>query len=283
MRTLSLNRSVVASVLVLLVFLFLSSWAQQIFDVSAQSPAAAKKNIFLDLQPPLLSPGAEKNISFGFDNALADWNWIDLIQTLHAWRGDNRSVAKKLDIITALDPRFEYPYIIGIFIVPFYDRIDEVRALGLKGIEALPNSWKIPFYLGVQMSYKGNDQEEALRYLNIAKERGGNPGLVSALIAAISAKTGKYEASRALWQKIYETEQDQTLKKAAQGWLERLDVLERIKQEIGLYYKTVGKMPASMNDLLQKGYLKGVPEDMLQYTYAITPDGNLEIIKLGPQ
>jgi|GEM_PF-1925700 len=270
-------RSNLISVCIVILFLLLASWAQRVHDVGARSPEALKKAIFLDLQPPLLAAPTAKKVSFGFDNALADWHWINLIQTLSLWRGDNRSVAQKIDLITTLDPRFEYPYVLGIFLIPYYDRIDEALSLGAKGMKALPESWRIPFYLGVQISYKGDSRAEAIEFLKIAQQKKDHPKMVDLALAGISSRAGKYEVARNLWQQIYLTEDDPTLKEQALAWLRRLDALENIKQGIIAFQGAVGRPPLTVGEAVDRGYIKGIPPEFADYVFKVTPDGNLEI------
>ena len=92
-------------------------------------------------------------ITFGFDNFITNSYWIRAVQDFTVWDGKNPYYLNYFKNISTLDPAFEYPYLFSILIVPQKKDVatlDTIAAFADKGIQAIPTSWKIPFYLGTQ-------------------------------------------------------------------------------------------------------------------------------------
>ena len=127
-----------------------------------------------------------KYLSFGFNNVIADMYWIRTIQDLIQWNEKDQFYVDYFKNISTLDPKFEYPYLFGIFVVPTNKSpqfLNEIAIVADRGIEALPENWQIPFYLSTKYKLITQDLNKTAYYLNLAASRDTAPESVFALFS----------------------------------------------------------------------------------------------------
>ncbi len=207
---------------------------------------------------PLPSPEWFEKVSFGFRNVVADMLWIDTVQIFTRWDAKSEGFPQHFDAIAKLAPRFEYPYIFGILVLPGYGGakfLERVKVLAEQGMVALPGDWKIPFYLGVEYHVIGKDYQKALTYINYATDNPSAPPIVAVTRAIYTAKSGSFEAARALIVAMEKTADNDFTRNVAKSWLERIDFLESIQQAVRLYKQHVGSVPRNIAELVRAGFL----------------------------
>lgn len=215
----------------------------------------------IGVQLPLPSPEWFEKISFGFRNAVADTLWIDAIQIFTRWDAQSEGFPQHFDAIAKLAPQFEYPYLFGILVLPGYGGqkfLERAHTLAERGMAALPDDWKIPFYLGVQYHIVGKDYQRALTYINDAANNPSAPPVVAATRAIYTAKAGSFEKARALMVALEKTADNDFTRDTAAAWLVRLDVAESIQAAVRGYQKKFGRAPRDIAELARAGFLPKV-------------------------
>jgi len=246
------------------ILLVASAYVQYAWDASYDSlPVRAGLPLSLLIPTEALSRAA-----FGFDAVLADALWIDMIQGLSKWRGDE-ALPRYLDRIVALDPKFEHPYRLGITFLPWFGRMAEAERLAERGMAALPHDWEIPFYLGAQYHIQGGSFDKALHYVTLAAQKPGAPELVRRMQAVYAARTGYIETAKAFFATIYETTDDESAKELALEWLERLDALKSLEQAVSAYHDRFGSYPSDVGELVLRGVIQEIPEEIGAFPIAI--------------
>ena len=149
-----------------------------------------------------------------------------------------------------------------------------------KGVAANPNNIQISADLGFLYYMKLKDYDKAAAaYLATSKIPGASQ-LFKVLAARIASKGGALDTSRMIWSEIYETTQDEKIKKHA---LEELKGLKAQSDEMQLdqlaqdYHTRFGRYPQSTRDLVEAGMIKGVPVDPDGFPYAFGPDGKSQL------
>jgi hypothetical protein len=100
------------------------------------------------------------------------------------------------------------------------------------------------------------------------------------MAARIAAEGESFETSAFLWQDIYNSTADPTIKKNAELHLQLLRVREDCKQLDALadeYAKRYGKRPTRVNELVWAGLLPGIPADPLGFAYIFGDEGKAEL------
>jgi len=215
-----------------------------------------------------------KYATFGFSSVLADLIYLWAIQYYSDYSIPDRfdHLEHIFSIIAELDPRYVDPYELGA-IVAVYEANN--LNLGLKildlGLEKNPQEWFFPFQAG-QLAQLRKNYELARIYYQKAMEIPGAPDLVKRLYAFSAFKTMDLETSLKTWLEIYETAQDDRVKKIASNHLYQVKAAidkKVIEEAIGKFREKYGRNPYDLNQLVRAGFLKEIPKDLdgLDYLY----------------
>ncbi|KKU52211.1 MAG: hypothetical protein A3H69_05245 [Candidatus Sungbacteria bacterium RIFCSPLOWO2_02_FULL_47_9] len=254
--------------LIALSYLLSAVFSQIMYDnrVAARDPAESLPSYLLPI--PIL-----EKLSFGFRTLAADILWIGAIQFYVEWDRKDPTFIQYFDSIVALDQKFEYPYLFGTLILPEGDPgMEQTRRIAEKGIAALPNDWQIPFYLGMQYHTVLHDISHALKYINLAADTPGAPGVVKDTRAFYAVRAGDYSAGKTLLETLYKTADNQYTKDLAQRKLELLSLLETLQKAVLSYKKQFGTFPSSVDDLVSRRIIPVLPPELKGFRFEIDPN-----------
>ena len=189
-----------------------------------------------------LSGPAARRLTLAFNGLAADWYWMRSLQyvgrkivsyqdshdgqfTLTKLSTlDLRQLASLLDIATTLDPQFISVYEYGAVILPEVDP-DQAIALLNKGIAANPTSWRLHHYLGYTYWQRGEYAKAAENYAAGAKLAGA-PTWMAAMSARLNADAGSRYVAGQMYQHLYDSSSDESVKQMVEAQLARLDWLD---------------------------------------------------------
>lgn len=235
--------------LVVVLFLAVVAINQVAYDKAAPPFKTKLETARRDLLPAALLPYTH----FGFSVFLADMYWIRTIQDYVAWDNKDKFFLEYIRNISTLDPRFEHPYLFAIWTIPSnkdVKRLDDVAEVAEKGMDAIPASWRIPYYLGTQYYLFTKSYSKAKEYLRIAAEKeDAPPGVYLNYSSFVINDTKGYKASYDLVKVIYDSTTDGTLKKILELGLERELIITMLERGIVAYKTTTGKYPSGIEEL----------------------------------
>jgi tetratricopeptide (TPR) repeat protein len=229
-----------------------------------------------------------KRLSLGYDALLGDLYWTRAVQyygaKLPTSDRDFHLLAPLLDVATTLDPNLIPAYHFGAFFLSEKQggagRPDLAVDLVKKGIAANPNDTQISADLGFLYYMRLKDyQKAAAAYLETSKIPGASQ-LFKVLAARIASRGGALDTSRMIWSEVYETTQDEQVKKRA---LEALKGLKAQSDEMQLdqlsddYHSRFGRYPQSTRELVEAAMIKGIPLDPDGFPYVFGPDGKSQL------
>jgi len=229
------------------------------------------------LHPP--NAAAVKVASIGYADLVADTYWIEAIQyagTLMKLHLPADDLIPAVDFITDLDPRFEFPYVfIGSVLVLEGGSGASIERVLDKGRRALPQAWKIAFYLGFTQYYLLHKYPESADNLDVAADLSGFSNY-ALLASRIRAEGGKPELSIAFLQHILEKTTDPTYRRNIEQRIKELIVLVQLdflNQKLDRYRELTGKPAAAWEDLYREGLLSPaeMPRHPLGGTYSLDP------------
>lgn len=260
-----------AELITVVLFLCVIVSVQLAYDRVAPPFQVRTKESRKDLLPALLLP----YMHFGFSSILADMYWIRMIQDHVTWDGKRTFFIDYFKNITTLDPRFEQPYLFAIWAIPSdrsdIARLDEVAQIADKGIDTIPASWRIPYYLGTQYYLFTKTYDKAKEYLRIAAEKkDAPPGVYLNYSSFVINDVKGYRASYDLVKVIYDTTTDETLKKILAAGLEKDVINTMIERGILAYKTTTGEYPSNLEQLVEKNFVS-LPSTFLEQ-FAVTFD-----------
>jgi len=231
-----------------------------------------------------------KRLSFGYDGLMACIYWTRVVQHfgrqhLQIAQGGNpeyKLLYPLLDITTTLDPELLLAYRFGAIF------LNEPRPGGLgrpdlavklleKGIRNHPDYWRFWYDLGF-VYYLNKDYEKASQaFYEGAKHPDALPWM-RVMAAQVAAEGGDRKKSRLLWQEVYHSTDDATIRWNALRHLAGLQVddeIEFLEKLLHRYQKETGQPARAWQDLIAAGMLRGFPADPAGYPYQLAPDARV--------
>jgi hypothetical protein len=195
-----------------------------------------------------------KASALGFHAPLADYYWIQVVQSALKWNGKDTFYPEYFHVISELDARFAYPYLFAILTIPNQknpEALGYLPAIVKRGREALPDDWKIPFYAAVQMHVIGKDSKTAVSFLEEAIHVPSAPDLVKRTHAIyVMRDATDYGRARALFATLAETSDNEETQKIAEERLAVIDLMEVLRVGVGEYRRVHGEYPKDVTQLL---------------------------------
>jgi hypothetical protein len=220
-------------------------------------------------------------ILLGYHHLGADALWLRVVQVL----GD-RVVRDKdyewlyhaMDVITTLDPKYEYAYEAGgTVLAELALRVDLSNRLLEKGVNPNPNSWRIPFRLGFNHFFHLGDHLKAAEYMaQAARVPGefpvGPPAYTARLASRLYVQGQSPEVAlefleAMLQQTTDEAVRDQLLRRMKRVSLER--DLQTLEQAVRNYTQVKGRYPNTLSELVMSGILTRIPNEPYGGTYQL--------------
>jgi len=249
---------------------------------------------------------AMRRLSLSFTPLVADIYWIRAVQYFGGARlstSASRSydlLYPLLDITTSLDPRFVIAYRFGsIFLAEGYPggpgRPDLAIALLQKGFQADPTRWRYLQDIGFVYYWWLGDYRAAAEWFQKAGDVPGAPWWLRSLAAVTLAQGGDRRSSRALWQSLRESADNEWLRNNASLRLSQLDALDAIDQlgaVVGAFRARTGQNPPSWDALVRARMLASTPLDPAGRPYVLDPvsgaitlgaDSPLNPLPVGPR
>jgi tetratricopeptide (TPR) repeat protein len=149
-----------------------------------------------------------------------------------------------------------------------------------RGIQANPEYWRLYEDLGFVYYFDLKDYQKASEAFLEGSKRPNAQIWMKVMAARIAAEGESFATSAFLWQDIYDSTSDPTIKKNAKLHLQLLKVREDCRQLDALadeYAKRYGKRPTRMNELVWAGLLPGIPSDPLGFAYVFGEEGKAEL------
>ena len=190
-----------------------------------------------------------------------------------------------LDITTTLDPNLLVSYRFGAMFLSQKaptgaGRPDLAVQLIQRGIQANPEYWRLYEDLGFVYYFDLKDYQKASEAFLEGSRRPNAQIWMKVMAARIAAEGESFATSAFLWQDIYDSTADPSIKKNAKLHLQLLTVREDCKQLDALadeYAKRYGKHPTRMSELVWAGLVRGIPGDPLGFAYIFSEEGKAEL------
>jgi tetratricopeptide (TPR) repeat protein len=229
---------------------------------------------------------AVTHLALSYDALLADVYWIRALQHFGSTRlkkdlGERKYTLLEplLTITTTLDPQFNVAYRFGAIFLSEAPpggpgRPDQAIALLQRGLEAKPGNWRYMQDIGFVYYWWLRDFPKAAEWFNRGADQPGAPWWLRSLAANTLAQGGDRQASRALWQALAQTPDNEWLQRDARRRLLQLDALDAIADlnaRVRRYREAGGRPPFTWQSLVQGRWLREVPLDPTGVPYELGP------------
>jgi hypothetical protein len=241
----------------------------------------------------LRSAPVVKKLSLGYDSLLADIYWTRAVQYYGSrvvTPGANYGLLwPLLDVATTLDPHLIVAYRFGAIFLSEPEaganRTDLAIELVKRGIAANPNEWRLGTDLGLLYYLRLRDDHQAFEAYLQASKIPGAPVWTRMMAARIAQRGGALETSRAVWEQLYASTNDPSIRKRAAAQVQSLRAQddEMHLDELSAEYRhRFARFPARSQDLVTAGLLQGVPVDPAGFPYVFGPDGKSRLDRASP-
>jgi hypothetical protein len=176
-------------------------------------------------------------VALGYREAAADLAWMQAVQYYGEHRQGGNDLSEFghfLEAVNTLDPRYEHAYVLGAFVLATdANDLDAALALLRRGSRALPESYRIPFEMAFLTYVMGGDADAAARYFGFAALKPGGRERALRFQAFLNRKLGRLETAWALWNDLYRTTENPSLRIVAQEALEKIEAALRARPAHG--------------------------------------------------
>ncbi len=228
-------------------------------------------NVYIEPQPP--SPAIARGLSFGANEALADWYWLTLIQYYGGGtpNGKYRKLAEMFDLVTELAPKFASVYETGLVILPGEGFADEAIALGAKGERNLPNSWQPPYYTGLVHHIYKKDYLAAAQAFDRAARSPDAPANAKYFAGIYYAEANSRQTAYLIFKNISESSDSEFVRERATKYLGQLELMFFLEEVIDRFQARYNRLPTDLSELVRVGLLKSIPTNPLGRVLEINP------------
>lgn len=230
-----------------------------------------------------------KKLSLGYSGLLADIYWTRAVQYFGSRHLKHAShydlLYPLLDITTDLDPHMVVAYQTGsIFLsqaVPDgAGQPEKAVELLRKGIRQNPDYWRLYFNLGFVDYEDLADPKSAEEAFRKGAEIPGALPWMKVMAARMAERSDDLGTALALWQGLYQTSADKDLKAGAILHINSLraeGAINQLEELVRQYRTRTGTLPSNWGQLIQGGFLPGVPLDPTGQPFRLLPDGSVQV------
>jgi hypothetical protein len=179
-----------------------------------------------------------------------------------------------LDTSTDLDPYFFDPYFYANAFLPWdAGRAEQANQLLIKGSRYRDWDWMLPFFIGFNDFFFLHKDAEAAPYLMEASRRPGGDLMYASIAARLAFKENRTETALFFLEETARRTDDQSLKKIYETRIQALQSIVVLEKGVSLYKKKFGKMPETIDELVNRNILPQLPVDPYGGKYYIAQDG----------
>ncbi len=232
----------------------------------------------------LLSPDAEKFISLDYEGLRSFWVTLDLrvfLATLlethpyfPKWAGD--VVYKAYRVASFLNPYyFDIYYIASLNLMWDFKRYSDAEEVLKRAIQYMPRNWLWHFFLSFEYFYFLKKYDLAAEHMKIAAKL-KHSALLASLAARLYYSSGRTEIALSILDNQIRNTQNENWKKELLKRKKALLAVLKIERAIEMYERKEGKKPRTLDVLVEKGYLKKIPQDPYGGRFYIDKNGNVK-------
>lgn len=204
------------------------------------------------------------------------WVGMKIGERADLTRQEWQQLAKIIDRITDLDPRFWDPYLFAEMMLTWQaGMIDEANRLLLKAARANPNDYRPLYFLGFNQFYFRKDAAKAAPYLRQAALKPGAPAFLKGLAARFSLYGRQTLAGIIFLKGLIRQTNDEKTRRYLEKRLKALEIINSLENAVTEYRKLYGRLPEDLSELVSKGLIEEIPQDPYGGRFVILENGRV--------
>jgi len=182
-----------------------------------------------------------------------------------------------MDTATGIDPYFVDPYYFAAAHFAWDGGlVRETNVLLAKGMAYRNWDWMLPFFVGFNNFYFLHDNAAASDYLMRSWRIPGAPAMLASLASKLAYKDHDTENAVMFLEELLKSTEDKKIRKEYAKRLRYMQGQLTLERALARFKKRHGKMPQTINDLLDRGVLPAVPPDPYGGTYYLDGEGRVK-------
>jgi tetratricopeptide (TPR) repeat protein len=171
-------------------------------------------------------------------------------------------IYNSVDVITDLDPWFWDAYLFADLLLTWdFKKIDMANKLLFKAREYRTNDFKVPYHIGFNYFYFLKDNMNGAKYMMEAASLPGSPTWLNGLGTRLSVYQNQYKPAIMFLSETLKKTHNPALAKQMEIRLNTLIALDKLEKAVQEYKKIFGFLPLKITDLIDKGFVKTIPQD----------------------
>ena len=171
----------------------------------------------------LPTTNALRFMSAGYDDVTADFLWLRTVTYYGEWRQGDHGIAFFRELsrrVVELDPHFVEAYRFGALVLADdLGSFDDGIALLRMGMQAMPDTWWLPFEAGFLEYTIRLDNKKAAEWFRIAAEKPDAPDRAKNFAAFVTSRAGDLKVSLELWKFVANTTENPETKRKAEEYM----------------------------------------------------------------
>jgi hypothetical protein len=183
---------------------------------------------------------------------------------------------KVLDAATDLDPYFFDPYYYANAFLPWdAGMVKETNLLLAKGSRYRDWDWMLPFFIGFNKFYFLKNDSESAEFLMEASRRPGGDPMLASIAARLAYKENRTETAIYFLEQTAKNTEDRNIKERFETRIRALRSILFLESAIAGFKKKYGKIPTSIEALVNKNIINQLPRDPYGGTYYLAEGGKV--------
>ncbi|MGB9742577.1 MAG: tetratricopeptide repeat protein [candidate division WOR-3 bacterium] len=211
---------------------------------------------------------ALREMAIEYREAMADFIWLVAIDYYGRHEQTDRRyewLGHIFEVLTTLDPRFIGAYHFGAITLA-WDAHQPVEALRIlfSGMKANPLNWQLPFDAGFINYILIGDYQSAAKLFQVASKLPDAWPIIERWVPYATARSGDFATAREMWKDLYYSTDNKKLKELIVRqlkWLKLEEGRAKIQKAVDRFIEKEKRVPAGIQELLERGYLQELPEE----------------------
>ncbi|GAB4292597.1 MAG: hypothetical protein Kow0090_06560 [Myxococcota bacterium] len=246
-----------------------------------------------DYNPYILPVRLAEVLSFGDSRLISNLYWLKVVNymgTTHysGPKVQNRAAYPMTELITDLDPKFDFAYELpGVILSSkdsYFTRILESNCIFRKAQKQFPTRYQFYFWEAYNLLFLLGEEERAVELLYKAAPYAATPEFTIGLANRIIAKEGRYETAISMLEESYNNAKEEDVKRSIANqiiWIKTQRFVGEVNELIKRFILEQGKAPASLEEMVKKGYLRSLPQEPFGGYFFINEFNELESSTMG--
>jgi len=182
-------------------------------------------------------------------------------------------IVKATEVVSCINPYYyDIYYIANGFLTWDFGNVEMANKFLFKAIKYRPRDWFFYFLLGFNYFYFLKDYKKGGFYIKKAAEIRRSPFL-SSLAARLMYASGRTEVAIQILRSMIKNAKEEGWRKSLSKRLKALERVLLIEKAVEQYRLKFHKNPRDINELVDKGLLKEIPEDPYGGIFYLDEDG----------